>query len=167
MAIEPHSRRGSTPLLSAVEDRSSMSLEGSNALVSVVQFYSQALARETQARQQAEMLLKQVLEKAQESRNITPRKVLADVDSERDKLVEAALALAPWLLDDRELPLHTMQIRHVQGWARASMKHVVPFLRAFHEYQGSRDPVDRVEPDSSREGPVRRAPPDGPPDVPG
>lgn len=57
-----------------------MSTEASNALVSVVRFYSDALARETLARQQVEATLRQVLSHPPDRE-----------DPQRARLIDAAL----------------------------------------------------------------------------
>ena len=122
-------------------------LDGSNALVSVVQFYSVALAREVQARQQSEALLKKILEKAEQS-----RKVLNDFEFDPNRQVLVDLA--------RQMAGNVMS-----GTDRISRAMCEALVKAADEYDRSK--LDRVEPDPSCEGTVRGAPADGSSDVPG
>jgi len=112
--------------------------EGSNALVSVVQFYSQALGREMQTRQQVEATLKQVL--TQRRREDYP---------EREALIHIARLMAAEVYGGKD---------------RFSRELCAALLKASDDYD--RSILDPVEPDPARAREVRGAPADGSTEVP-
>lgn len=125
-----------------MEDRSSMSdTEGSNALVSVVQFYSQALAASEAARRQAEQLVRQLV-------NGRPPDKVAQA---ADYVVRAANAYI---------------VAQHHGGATDRTTSLEELEEGVLAYRRTRNEVDGVEPDPSREGAIRGAHTVDAPDVP-
>lgn len=114
-------------------------MDGSNALVTVVRFYSDALARADAGRRQAEETLRRVLSQSREPY----------ADPEREALLDAVMKL------------HASDSFHsltADEWKT--------FADVVQAYRRTRNEVDRVEPGPAREGSVRGARPDGDADVP-
>jgi hypothetical protein len=141
----PPVRHPTESRLSVVSD-----LDGSNALVATVQFYSQALARMTAERDQLQATLRQVM-----GRQASPGSailVLDQVARAADNLLDERVMIEP-SESDPDKPEAMQGLRIIQK-----------FQKAVSDYRRA---VDRVEPDPPREGQVRGAPADGPADVPG
>lgn len=113
--------------------------EGSNALVTVVRFYSDALARADAGRRQVEETLRRVLSQSREP----------DVDPEREALLDVVLRF------HRSDSFHSLT---ADEWKT--------FDDVVQAYRRTRNEVDRVEPDRPREGSVRGAQSDGDADLP-
>lgn len=112
--------------------------DASNAIIAVAKFYSEALARVTAERDQLVTMVKRV--------GSVP--VGWDVDHERDAVVEMALQ---YVAEDTGARFKMLRLA-VEAYARTRPKGTS---------------MGRVVPDPAREGAVRGAPADGPPDVSG